>query len=260
MQSDATRDSSPPVWNRESIIELFTRELARSGSSGANLTVIMARLDLQSTNRELAETQINFILIEIAKRWGASLRSYDHIGRYSSRQLLILVPGWEPSNAKPLAEKLRKAVAETPLDISGSRVRATMSFVPAASADFKSGDRNEAQNNVQNEVWRKIESALDRAEESGGNRVESLSDISKSAPPAYPRRLRIRLSWVFAGVLILGIAASVFFVPSWTCAPNLVGDILDSGELPPPLPANCALTTERPTETMMQSISKRPEV
>ncbi len=252
MQSDTPRDSSPPVWNRESIIELLTREVARSDSSGTSLTVILARLDPQSTNRETGETQISFVLVEIAKRLGALLRSYDYIGRYSSRELLILVPGWESSNSKPLAEKLREAVAESPIDLSASHVGATMSFVPATSADFKS--------NISNEVWRQMENALDSAQEKGGNRVESLGNIGKLAHPALHRRRRIRPLWVLSGILILGIAVLVFVAPSWTCAPNLVGDIFDSGELPPPLPANCVLTTERPTATMMQFITKRREV
>ncbi len=251
MQSDTPRDSSPPVWNRESIIELLTRELARSDSSGTSLTVILARLDPQSTNRETGETQISLVLVEIAKRLGALLRSYDYTGRYSSKELLILVPGWDPSNSRPLAEKLREAVAESPIDISGSHLRVTMSFVPATSADFKS--------NIHNAVWRQMENALDGAQGNGGNRVESLGNIGKPAHSALHRRRRIRPSWVVLGILILSIAVLVFIAPSWTCAPNLVGDIFDSGELPPPLPGNCALTTERPTEAMMQSISKQRE-
>lgn len=248
MHTDTPRDSPIPVWNRESIIELLTRELERSESSGANLAVILAGLDQPGTNRQPGEVQNNPLLPEIAKRLSGLLRRYDYIGRYNPRQLLILVPGWESSKIAALAEKLRQAVAESRMAISGSEVEATMSFVSAVSADFKS--------RVNNEVLGQLETVLARIEESGGNRVASLNSASKSEHPALRKRCRIRISWLLGGVFVLAVAVLLFLAPSWTCAPNLVGDIFDSGELPPPLPANCVLTTERPTEAMMQTISK----
>ena len=143
MQTVTPRDSPMPVWNRESIVELLTRELERSESSGANLAVILAGLDQPSTNRQPGEVQNNLLLPEIAKRFSGLLRRYDYIGRYNPRQLLILVPGWEPSKIASLAEKLRQAVAESRVAISGSEVEATMSFVSAVSADFESRINNE---------------------------------------------------------------------------------------------------------------------
>jgi diguanylate cyclase (GGDEF)-like protein len=241
-----------PVWNRESIMELLTRELARSDSSGTNLVVVVARVDsFNNTNRELGESQNNLLLGEIAKRLSASVRRYDYVGRYSQREFLVLAPGRELSDAQPLAEKLRLAVAESPIDIPDSRVRATISVVPATSSDFKFHE--------QGEVLRQLETALDRAEANGGNRVESLNNMARSSTPRFAKRRRLRISWVLGGALIVGLAALIFVAPSWTCAPNLVGDVLDSSELPPPLPPNCVLTTERPTEAMMQSIDKQRE-
>jgi diguanylate cyclase (GGDEF)-like protein len=234
-------------------MELLIRELARSDSSASNLTVILARVDaFNGTNREPGESQNNFVMGEIAKRLSASLRRYDYIGRYSPRQFLILIPGWQPSHAITLAEKLREAVTELPVDISGSRVRVTISLVHAASTDFRS--------HGQTEVLRQLEVALNGAEENGGNRVESLSTIIGSRPRLFSGRRRIRISWVVAGVAVLAIATLFFLSPSWTCAPNLLGDILDSSELPPPLPANCVLTTERATEATIQSIEKQREM
>lgn len=241
-----------PVWNRESIVELLTRELERSESSGANLAVILAGLDQPGTNRQPGEVQNNLILPEIAKRLSGLLRRYDYIGRYNPRQLLILVPGWEPSKIATLAGKLRQAVVESRVTIPGSEVEATMSFVSAVSADFKS--------RINNEVLGHLETVLATVEESGGNRVASLNSAIKSEHPALRKRRRIRISWLLGGVFVLAVAVVLLLAPSWTCAPNLVGDIFDSGELPPPLPANCVLASERPTEAMMHSISKQREI
>lgn len=208
-----------PVWNRESIIELLTREVERSESSGANLAVILAGLDQPGTNRQAGEVQNNLILPEIAKRLNGLLRRYDYIGRYNPRQLLILVPGWEPSKIAALAEKLRQAVAESRVAISGSELDATMSFVFAASADFKF--------KVNNDVLGQLESALGRIEESGGNRVESLNGTSKSDHPALRKRRRIRISWVLKGAVTCKILSS----SAWS---NRLQDQLAKTRLTPP--------------------------
>lgn len=250
MQSDTSRDSLAHVWNRESILEVLSRELARSESFGSNLTVILAAVDhVKNISGEPGETQNNLALAEIAQRLSDSVRSYDYVSRYSPQQFLILAPGWEPSQAIALTEKLKGTVTEPPVDIAGSRTRVTMSMVLATAANFKS--RN------QQEVLRQMEVALDGQQASGGNRVGSLATISVSIPQILKKKRRIRASWVLAGVLGVGIAAVLLLAPSWTCAPNLVGDILDSSELPPPLPANCVLTTERATEAVVQSIENQ---
>ncbi|MGH9511937.1 MAG: GGDEF domain-containing protein [Terriglobales bacterium] len=252
MQSDTPRDSSTPVWNRESILELLTRELARSESSGSSLTVILGGLDpAKGTNREPGENENNLVLSEIARRMSASVRRYDYVGRYTPQQFLILAPGWEPSQAKALAEKLKETVTESPVEISGTRNRATISLVLATAENFKSQN--------QREVLARMEMALGKELADGGDRVELLDSIPRPTPRQFAKKRRIHLSWVLAGALVLGIAALIFLAPSWSCAPNLVGDILDSSELPPPLPENCVLTTERPAEAIIQSIEKQRE-
>jgi diguanylate cyclase (GGDEF)-like protein len=234
-------------------MELLTRELARSNSSGGNLTVLLARVDsFHNTNRGPGESKQNPSLGQIAQSLVTSVHRYHYVGRYSEGQFLILAPGGSASDAMALAEKLRQAVAESAIEGAGSTNRATISIALATSSDF---DLRE-----QNEILRQLENALDSAEASGGNRVESLSNVYGATHPVLARRRRLRIPWwLVAGLLVLVIATVILIEPSWTCAPNLVGDILDSGELPPPLPANCIRTTDRPTDAMMQSIERQGE-
>ena len=252
MRTETSHDSSMPVWNRESIMELLTRELARSTSSGSNLVVLLARVDsFHNTNREPAESKHNPPLGQIAKCLVTSVQRYHYVGRYSEGQFLILAPGGSVSGATPLAEKLRQAVAESVMEGAGSTNRATISIALATSSDF---DLNE-----QNEILRQLENTLDRAEANGGNRVETLSNVYGATHPLLAKRGRLQIPWLVGSLLVLAIATLILIEPSWTCAPNLVGDILNSGELPPPLPANCIRTTDRPTEAMMQSIERQRE-
>jgi diguanylate cyclase (GGDEF)-like protein len=234
-------------------MELLTRELARSTSSGSNLTVLLARVDsFHNTNRDPGESKQNPPLGPIAQRLVASVHRYHYVGRYGEGEFLILAPGGSVSSAMPLAEKLRQAVAESAIEGAASTNRATISIALATSSDF---DLHE-----QNEVLRRLESALDRAETSGGNRVETLSNVYGATHPFLSKRRRRGIPWwLIAGLFVVGIATLILIEPSWTCAPNLVGDILNSGELPPPLPANCIRTTDRPTEAMVQSIERQRE-
>ncbi len=234
-------------------MELLTRELARSTSSGSNLTVLLARVDaFHNTNREPGESIHNPPLGQIAQCLVTSVHRYHYVGRYSEGQFLILATGGSVSSAMPLAEKLRQAVAESAIEGAASTNRATISIALATSSDFDLHD--------QNEILRQLENTLDRAEASGGNRVETLSNVYGATHPLLAKRRRLRIPrGLVAGLFVLVIATVILIEPSWTCAPNLVGDILNSGELPPPLPANCIRTTDRPTEAMMQSIERQRE-
>jgi diguanylate cyclase (GGDEF)-like protein len=240
------------IWNRDSILELLTRELARTAREGGDLAVMLAGIDqLQTINSGHGQAQGDLALAEIAKHLSALMRPYDHIGRYSAEQFLIVAPGCKPSNATPLAEKLREAVAQSPLEISGTSMRVTLSLALATAAD--SASRN------QDELLRQLEKVLYRAEADGGNRVEPVRNSGPATPQTRRQRRHIRLPLVFTGALVLGIAVLFLFAPSWTCAPFLLGDILDTSELPPPLPANCVPTTEVPSEATLRSLESQRE-
>ena len=240
-----------PVWNRESILELLTRELARSDSSGKNLSVLLVGIDPINRNRELTESQSSTVAAEIAKRLSLSLRPYDYIGRYSQNQFLVLAPELEPVHARALGEKLRESVADSPIESQGYRLRITISLAVAGSSDFTGHD--------QSEIMHQLEGMLGRIQASGGNKCESLGAIisSRSRPAAHRRR--VKTSWLVGGAAALVVIALLFLAPSWTCAPNLVSDLLNSGELPPPLPNNCTLTTEKPSDAIFESLEKQRE-
>jgi diguanylate cyclase (GGDEF)-like protein len=238
------------IWNRDSILELLAREFARAAREGGSLCVMLAGVDQFKTIRaQQGESKSDLLLGELAKRLSALMRPYDHIGRYSTEQLLIVAPSCTPESAPPLAEKLREAVAQSPIEVSGTSIPATISLVLATTADSPS--RNE------DELLRELEKVQYLAEIKGGNRVESLRKAIPPATEVRPRRLRIRWSLVLAGMLVAGIVVLFLVAPSWTCAPFLLGDISDTSELPPPLPANCVPTAEEPSEATLRSLESQ---
>ncbi|HVO81280.1 MAG TPA: GGDEF domain-containing protein [Terriglobales bacterium] len=237
------------IWNRDSILELLSREFARATREGSELCVILAGVDRVKSQDGTSPGDL--VLGEIAKRLSTLMRPYDHIGRYGNEQLLIVLPSCKPESGLALANKLREAVAQSPIEVSGTGIRATISLAFATSRDFPSQD--------QEELLRELDKAQYRAEAGGGNRVESLKKVTSAATPTRPRRRRVRVSLVLASVVVAGVVALLFVAPSWICAPFLLGDILDTSELPPPLPANCVPTSEAPSAATLQSLERARE-
>jgi len=64
---------------------------------------------------------------------------------------------------------------------------------------------------------------------------------------------------MLVGALVLALVFLIFVAPSWKCAPSLMSDILDSGDLDPPLPVNCAPSTEEPSGATLRSLESRRE-
>ncbi len=235
------------IWNQDSILELLTRELDRTAREGGDLCVMLAALDSPASGEERPE-QREAVLGEIAKRFTGVLRSYDHIGRYGSDQLLIVVPGNSLVSVLPVAEKLRRAVEQSPIETGGNRVPVTASIALGDAAS-----RREA------EVLGELDELVRRAQAKGGNRVETAKKL-----PLGPQRITLKPKrrlplWIAGGALLAGIVALCIFVPSTICAPFLLRDILDSSELPPQLPADCQPTTERPSDATVKSLDSQRE-
>jgi hypothetical protein len=64
------------------------------------------------------------------------------------------------------------------------------------------------------------------------------------------------LVWAFAlaAIVLLAVVAM-----SWTCVPDSLADVMDSGEMYPPLPAGCQLTIDGPSDATLQAIEVRRE-
>ena len=238
------------LWNRDSILELLSRELLRSAREGSPLGVMLAGIDQSRTIlSEHGQAQGELVLGEVAKRLSALLRPYDHVGRYSTEQLLVVAPGCKPASILPLAEKLRAGIAQSPIEVSGTRTPVTISVALATAADLSPGQDEE-------DVLRSLDQVLYRAQVNGGNRVESVGSVSspKTRVRNWPR---INIPLVIAGLLVAGILALFIFAPAWACAPFRLGDILDTSELPPPLPGNCQPTADAPSEALLQSLESQ---
>jgi diguanylate cyclase (GGDEF)-like protein len=244
----------PPaaVWNRESILELLAREFERATHERRGLSILLVGIDqLQQLSLEHGQSCAESVAAEVAKRLTRPLRSYDHVGRYAAEQFLVLPLSYQDTGEiRSLGQTLCDVIAREPLDVQSKRLPVTVSVGAAAVTEGEPG---------QYEILRRLEMALYRAQAAGGNRVEMASPARSALRATIPTRdeLPVRLLVTIALLACVGVALLVR--PGLSCAPFRVADILSSEELSPPLPVDCAATTEKPSDSIMQDLDKQRE-
>jgi two-component system chemotaxis family response regulator WspR len=129
LRDQATRDGLTGLWNRKTIFETLTQELARTSRDGSPLAIVMADLDkFKSINDTFGHPAGDIVLQEASRRLSGCVRSYDHIGRYGGEEFLIVLPNCDLEQARKLSERLRQAVAAGPIDAEGEHLEITCSF------------------------------------------------------------------------------------------------------------------------------------
>lgn len=165
LREQATHDPLTCLWNRSSIMEILSRELAKAERHASSVGVIMADLDhFKQINDTFGHQAGDAVLRETARRMQASMRSYDAVGRYGGEEFLIVLPESTDSSALHLAERLRSAIGREPVRLQEGNVAFTISL--GVSRSLPGGSVSP------DLVVRASDEALYRAKDLGRNRVE----------------------------------------------------------------------------------------
>jgi diguanylate cyclase (GGDEF)-like protein len=129
LREQATKDSLTRVWNRRSILENLTGELARANREPRPLGVVLVDLDnFKSINDTHGHFAGDIVLQEAAKRMKDSIRAYDSIGRYGGEEFLILLPGCDDLTTFAQAERLRAKLSDERINLPNTSIQLTASF------------------------------------------------------------------------------------------------------------------------------------
>ncbi len=252
MNEGGLETSTTTIWNRESIVELLARELARTAYDARDLLVLLVGLDpIAAPPEQNIEPQRDLIVQEVANRLRVFLRTYDHIGRYDKNTLLILPLSASVVGGLELVEQLRESIAQEPVQVLGTTIPVTISIAATTSADFPS--------RVYHDILSELEGALGKAQSDGGNRVETIGRALAPVQVFSSEPFRVPIRPILGLVLLTSIAVLVFVQPFWTCAPFRLHEVFADGELPAPLPANCVATQEAPSQAIIESLDKQRE-
>jgi diguanylate cyclase (GGDEF)-like protein len=177
LQAEARVDPKTGLYNARHFAVALRDELGRADRFERPMSLIMADLDLlREINNTYGHLAGDAVLAGIAKIFRQQLREYDVPARFGGEEFAILLPETPPHEALEIAERIRRAVAETSFDVetSSEPIRATVSF----------GVASHPRNGMDaNELVHQADLAVYRAKLQGRNRVLDASNEPLLAQP-----------------------------------------------------------------------------
>ena len=129
-------DALTDTYNRGHLIELLKVELNRAERGDATAAVLLVDVDdFRWLNEEYGPTAGDIVLVEIAGRMKAMLRSYDSLGRFDGKRFAVLTPNVPSDEALfRVADALRQVVCSGPVLVEGRELWPTVSVGAARSS------------------------------------------------------------------------------------------------------------------------------
>ncbi len=132
--------------NRAYLTMRLNEEVARAQRDDTVLTCLFLDVDFfKAVNDRYGHLAGDKVLREIASRIDAEVRSSDVASRYGGEEFVVLLPATASRDAQNLAERIRKAVSATPIEVDASNaLTVTVSIgiaslgPDAVSSDLKS--------------------------------------------------------------------------------------------------------------------------
>jgi diguanylate cyclase (GGDEF)-like protein/PAS domain S-box-containing protein len=129
VQRLAITDPLTSLHNRRYFFEVAHRELERARRYQSSLSLIMIDIDrFKEVNDTHGHLIGDMVLKHIAERLKAQLREIDVLCRYGGEEFVILLPDTALDAAYQVAERLRQAIVQKPIQADGNQVKVTTSL------------------------------------------------------------------------------------------------------------------------------------
>lgn len=164
----ATIDPLTGAYNRTTFHEIAERELSRARRQGQPLSIVMLDIDhFRAINEKHGHRLGDEVLRKFADLVRSALRKEDMLVRYGGEEFLVMLPDVPGPGAVVVAGRIRRYVANEPIEVGAERFAVTVSLGVAARLD-------EGPESIDTLLDR-ADSALALAKERGRNRVVALS-------------------------------------------------------------------------------------
>jgi diguanylate cyclase (GGDEF)-like protein/PAS domain S-box-containing protein len=133
----ATRDALTGLYNRRELELQFREELARAQRYDRPLALLWIDVDhFKSVNDRFGHRVGDDVLRMLGRLLETGIRTVDYAARYGGEELAVVLPDQGLSGAVEMAERLRRLVQESPIEIDGaSDVTITISVGVAVYPD-----------------------------------------------------------------------------------------------------------------------------
>lgn len=159
----ATTDELTGLSNRRHFFARAEQEFRRADRFGHELSVMMFDIDFfKKFNDNYGHATGDLVLSTAAQRCKSCFRDIDILGRYGGEEFAVVLVGTGLESGLLTAERLRRSLADMPMDTSHGPLGVTISIGVAT---------RQAQESL-SEVLERADQALYRAKEAGRNRVE----------------------------------------------------------------------------------------
>ena len=183
LQAIATMDGLTGVLNRRGLQEAATRMQAVSQRLRLPMGMLMVDLDyFKKVNDVYGHLVGDVVLKSCAGTIRAALRGGDVIGRYGGEEFCILMPNTGEHEAMILAERIRRIIEVTPVNIAG--VESMRSETQAIKCTVSVGAvSSETVGYVLEGLFSAADQNLYKAKKDGRNRIVSNVEQLHSKPP-----------------------------------------------------------------------------
>jgi len=128
LERQATHDALTGIYNRRAILDALHAQVKRIGTDGENCGAIMIDVDyFKRINDQHGHPVGDAVLRGIAGILAQHLRAEDTVGRYGGEEFLIVVAAARHETVLGLAERLRRAVEQSPVEAGGRQHSITIS-------------------------------------------------------------------------------------------------------------------------------------
>ncbi len=166
-------DDLTGLYNMRAFSVVYQRSFKQCVRYSHPLSLAMIDSDnLKAINDTYGHDAGNHLLRHIVQRMREQLRGSDIIARYGGDEFIVLLVETSAAGAVEMAERMRRAIESSRLDIDGHVIAATVS-IGVASYPRDGGDSST--------IMEKADRALYRAKQGGKNRVASYLDTEALA-------------------------------------------------------------------------------
>jgi len=171
----AQTDALTGIDNRRRLDERLAETFEHSVRLAEPFAVVMCDLDrFKSVNDTYGHQAGDAVLQQFARLLEQKARAIDWVGRYGGEEFLIILPGADLSDARAVADRVRRAVEASTFTFDDVEIRRTMSCGVAAWPHSRFHDVGS--------VVRAADDALYRAKADGRNRVVPWDESIDCAP------------------------------------------------------------------------------
>ena len=163
LENDATIDPMTDCYNRRAFDRMIQHNIHNAHRYNRDLSVIMLDLDrFKSVNDVYGHQAGDKVLIAISRLILSAIRKSDYVVRYGGEEFVVVLPETEMRKAIELAERLRRLIESSPVQIAnGKQIYVTASFGVAALLE----------NSDAESLFEEADTMLYRAKASGRNKV-----------------------------------------------------------------------------------------